>query len=365
MAITKLFYPVADTLAAPPFLRRFSVDEVNKRVFVSTGTTEAADWSELQLATQKASSYNYSIWLEPSDNGQIITMTGDSLNVTLPDSSTLPVGWRVTIVNENAAGLQTDGATVHTSASATMPVGQKSILVLRDSATADTLNGLTTQMSDAALILPPRACTDIWLTSSGRFAASPSSRVGWKDCPSEPKTFGLASKDPVESVIGSGSGVQFVRALEFKDQAAGSEPEVYYFMHLNHDYVMGTRVYPHVHWVSSNTTAKTTVGWVWTYAVARGFAQQAVDGVGTVIKASTTLSGTPFTHYVTEVSDANAIPATDLEPDTIIFLRLNRDSANAAATGDDTTSGAWVIFGDAHYLSTDGGTPLKAPPFYI
>lgn len=77
------------------------------------------------------------------------------------------------------------------------------------------------------------------------------------------------------------------------------------------------------------------------------------------------LNGTPYTHYVTEVSDADAIPPDEIEPDTNINVRLYRDSANVGGSGDDTTTSIWISFVDAHYLSTDGGTPNKAPPFYL
>lgn len=365
MAITKLFYTPAEALLPPPFLRRFAVDPMEKKVYISLGTSSASDWAEVQLAQQTADSRTTSTTLTTTDNGKIIVLLGDSLEVTLPDSSTLSPGWRTTLVNENNFVSQSDASTLHLGTPALTPVGKQSILIKRSG--TDVVNGLSSQLLGAALILPPRACMDVWLTSSGKFAAATSSRVGWRDMPSEPKLLASSTRDPAESVIGGAivSPAPFMRGWEFSDTAQPYEKEIYYFLHINHDYVMGTKIYPHVHWVSGQVTAQTKVGWVWRYAVAKGHAQGTVDTVGTVITQTETMNGTGFTHYTTEVSDANAIPATLLEPDTVIFLRLTRDSDNVYLTGDDTTTSVWVVFGDAHYLSTDGGTPLKAPPFYI
>jgi hypothetical protein len=86
---------------------------------------------------------------------------------------------------------------------------------------------------------------------------------------------------------------------------------------------------------------------------------------GTIVSAGTTLSGTPYMDYITEVADGQAIPATNLEPDTVIDFKFYRDSANLNGTGDNTVTSAFLKFVDLHYLSTDGGTPLKVPPFYL
>ena len=49
----------------------------------------------------------------------------------------------------------------------------------------------------------------------------------------------------------------------------------------------------------------------------------------------------------------------------MIYFRMYRDSANTNGTGDNFAGSAYVQFVDSHYLSTDGGTPLKVPPFYL
>jgi hypothetical protein len=156
-----------------------------------------------------------------------------------------------------------------------------------------------------------------------------------------------------------------MRALEFTNASAGSEKEVFYNVHINHEYVMGTKVYLHVHWNNGNTTSVSTIGWGFQYAVTKGHQQQAMSTTGTTVYVSHTMLGTQYMHYVSEVSDTFAVPATNLEPDSIISVRLFRDSANAGGTGDTYTGSVWLLFVDCHYLSNSGGTTNKAPSFYV
>jgi hypothetical protein len=309
------------------------------------------------LTTAVTKTADYSLLV--GDNGKVIVITGNSIDITLPASATLTAGWKVTLVNENAFVSQTDSATIHTTTAANTPIGQKNVLISR--AGSDTLNGVSTQLHGVALVLPPRECVDIWFTSTGQFEASPSTTVGWKDNPTVPVTLGSNANDPSETTIGT----SFMRGWEFTDANAGLEKEVYYSIHINHDYVMGTKIYPHIHWNSGNVTTTTVVGWAFLYSAVKGHGQQAMNPAGTLTTASQTLNGTPYTHYVTEVSDSNAIPPTNLEPDTNIYFKCFRDSANVNGTGDTCTTSAWISFVDAHYLSNDGGTPLKAPPFFL
>jgi hypothetical protein len=359
MAITKLFYIGSELSAPPPFARRFFIDSTNKRAYLSLGTSAASDWKELQQVQHTAVTTAVDTTLTADDNGKIIVLSGTHVDVTLPASSTLVVGWKVTLANENASSTQANNVSPHTTTAASTPIGRYNILVKR--AGTDTVARVSTQFNGVALVIPPRTVVDIWYTSSGRFEAAASSTVGWKDMPVAPYSPGLAAKDPNLTTIGS----SFMKGWEFTDANAGAEKEIYYSIHVNHDIVAGTKIYPHVHWNSGNTTATSVVGWTWTYDAVKGHGQQAMSVTGTTISAATTLNGTAYTHYVTETSDANAIPATNIEPDTIIYFKLIRDSANANGTGDSLAASVWLTFVDAHYLSTDGGTPLKIPPFYL
>lgn len=358
MAITKLFY-IGTELASPPlFSRRFFVDDSGKRCFISLGTATANDWTEFQFRNKSATTFTTSQTLTVDDNAKILVFSGASLGITLPDSSTLQIGWRVTVVNENTFVSQVDSATAHTLSITDKPVGKRNILVSRSG--SDKLNGISTELHGFSLVIPPKGCVDIWLTASGKFATGVSTTVGWRDNPVTPLA-NAGTRSPTDAQISS----SFMRGLRFTRQGAGLEKEVFYTLHINHDYVLGTKVYPHVHWTPGDTVLTHIVGWAWEYCVVKGHGQQALTLTGTTVSAATTMIATAYTHYITEVSDTNAIPADNLEPDTLIYFRMYRDSANTNGTGDNFAFSAYVQFVDAHYLSTDGGTPLKAPPFYL
>lgn len=284
------------------------------------------------------------------DGGKIFVVSGSDIDLTIPAASTLRTAWYITIVNENA----TNTATAHATNAANTPIGQKNINVFRSD--SDTISGVGTSFHGAALVLIPRAIVAITRTSSTTFVVNRSS-MGWKDIPTTPFSLGANANDPSESTI-DGS---FMRAFEFTNATVGNEKTLYFNIHLNHDYVMGTKVYLHCHWVIGNSTATTVVRWQFTYASAKGHGQQAFSITGTTVNVNTTLNGTAYTHYVTEVVDADAVPTTNLEPDSVIQVKLLRDSSNVA---DTCTTSAWLIFVDCHYLSTEGGTPNKSPSFY-
>ena len=283
----------------------------------------------------------------------VLLVSGNSITLTLPDASTLASGWDTTIVNENSD----NSVTAHADASATVPISEKYIRAVRTN--TDTVNGLSTEISNSAFWITPKSCIDVYKATDDKYYCSPSHRVGWKDLPSEPKALGSNANDPAEVAVGEA----FFRALEFTNATAGNEKEVYYRLHINHDYVKGSKVWLHCHWNSGNTTATTVVRWGFQYAAAKGHGQQAVSTTGTTAYVDQTLSGTAYIDYVAEVADADAVPAANLEPDSLIHVRLFRDSANAA---DTFTGSVFLTVVDGHYLSYDvGTTPLKAPPFYV
>lgn len=62
-----------------------------------------------------------------------------------------------------------------------------------------------------------------------------------------------------------------------------------------------------------------------------------------------------------ETSLADAIPSTNLEPDSVILIRFFRDSAHANDTFPDAVMG---MFGDIHYQTSTISTLNKTPNFY-
>jgi hypothetical protein len=140
---------------------------------------------------------------------------------------------------------------------------------------------------------------------------------------------------------------------------AGQVSEACAVFHVDHDYAMGTALYPHIHW-AINTTATGTIRWGVEYTLAKGHGQMAF-GPTTTVYVEQAADGTAYKHFIAEVSDANAIPGTGIEPDTLILCRFFRDGANV---NDTLAADAFVFCVDLHYQADKATTPNKAPNFF-
>lgn len=135
--------------------------------------------------------------------------------------------------------------------------------------------------------------------------------------------------------------------------------EVFGNFHVDHDYALGTSLYPHIHWTTDGSLVG-TVRWGIEWTVAKGH-QQMAFGATTTVYVEQTTTGTPYMHYIAETSLANAIPGTNIEPDTFILMRVFRDVDSANDTYDDQVFGLAL---DLHYQADRATTPNKAPNFY-
>lgn len=142
---------------------------------------------------------------------------------------------------------------------------------------------------------------------------------------------------------------------------AGQFTECFAWFHVDHDYALDTKLYPHIHWGFQGSDIG-TVRWGVEYTVAKGHQQQAFGETRTVyIEQETT--GIPFTHMVSETSDENAIDGTlfGIEPDTLILTRFFRDGTHP----NDTLEGdIFVFILDMHYQANRLTTPYKRPNFF-
>jgi hypothetical protein len=141
--------------------------------------------------------------------------------------------------------------------------------------------------------------------------------------------------------------------------ADGQMTQGFVVFHIDHDYKSGTALYPHVHW-SPSTATLGTVRWGFEWIYAKGHQQMAFGDPVTVYTEQVSL-GIPYMHYISETSDANAIPGTGIETDGLVLLRIFRDSAHA----NDTFAGD--VFGlcvDLHYQVDHYATVNKSPPFF-
>lgn len=135
--------------------------------------------------------------------------------------------------------------------------------------------------------------------------------------------------------------------------------EVYGNFHVDHDYKLNTAIYPHIHW-TTNTSDTGTVRWGFEYTVAKGH-QQAAFPATTTVYVEQASTGTPYMHYVAEVSTGSAIPGTNIEPDTFILMRVFRDADHPNDTFEGSVYGIAL---DLHYQADRATTPNKAPNFY-
>ncbi len=130
--------------------------------------------------------------------------------------------------------------------------------------------------------------------------------------------------------------------------------------HIDHDYKVGSALYPHVHW-STDSSLVGTVRWGFEWTYAKGHQQAAFPATQTFYVEMTT-TGTPYMHYVTECSDAQAIPGTDIETDGFVLMRVFRDATHPNDTYDDQVFGIAI---DLHYQVAQAATPYKAPDFFL
>ena len=175
---------------------------------------------------------------------------------------------------------------------------------------------------------------------------------GWRDNIVEIKVDSSSPNAPTLGAIRGG-----ILAWQF---APGELTEAHSAFHVDHDYMAGTKLYLHVHWVNTSTSIG-TVRWGFEYSVAKGHQQQAFPATTTVYVEQAT-TGTAYMHMVGEVSEINAIDgaALGIEPDTVILCRIFRDGASVNDTLNETVFG---IFLDLHYQADRATTPNKAPPF--
>jgi hypothetical protein len=180
-----------------------------------------------------------------------------------------------------------------------------------------------------------------------------SGSYGWKDLQS-PFTVRTTNSqnNPSWAVLFNG-----MQGLVFSKSTMN---QVWVDFHIDHDYAMGTLLYPHVHWCPT-TTDSGVVRWGIEYTVAKGHQQQAFPSTTIVYVEQTVNPNTQWMHFVAEVSEADAIQPTNVEPDTVIKIRFFRDSTHPNDTYPAVVH-AWQ--GDIHYQTARFSSVNKSPNFF-
>ena len=160
---------------------------------------------------------------------------------------------------------------------------------------------------------------------------------GWRDITSEVKVRGTGGTDPTWSVINS---------TAFSAYKFGLSDKCWMSFHMPHDYVLGSDIYFHAHWLADGADTN-SVKWEFTYSYAHGHDQAAfVLGTPDVITAEQTMQnpGIQYRHYVTETI---AVTIADCEPDGIIEVAIGRITNGGTNNGDNI----FLLTCDVHYES--------------
>jgi uncharacterized protein YqiB (DUF1249 family) len=97
------------------------------------------------------------------------------------------------------------------------------------------------------------------------------------------------------------------------------------------------------------------------YTLAKGHQQQKFPATVTVYIQTVVPANSLLTHMVSEVSDADALLSSSIEPDTVVKVRIFRDASHVNDTYPDAIH-AWQS--DLHYQSARIGTRHKSPNFF-
>jgi len=129
---------------------------------------------------------------------------------------------------------------------------------------------------------------------------------------------------------------------------------------INHDIAPNSRLYPHIHWMPLNNTTG-VVRWGIQYIIAKGHGQSAFPIQSTIIYINQTVPlNSQYKHMITEVPDESAIFSSQIEPGSVVKMRIFRDASNAADTHNFTIH-AWQA--KLHYQVSRIGTKNKKPIF--
>jgi len=174
--------------------------------------------------------------------------------------------------------------------------------------------------------------------------------TGWDDILGDIVVKGSGSNDPTWASL-----VRGIYAYQF---SASVMNECWVTLHVGHDYKPGTNVYLHVHWTRVGTNTG-TCRWGFEYSVAKGYNQQAFPTTTTVYFEQAA-HATSLTHQIAEIDVGDTIPSTNIEPDSIILVRVFRDAAHV---NDTLTDASFLLLCDAHYQTDRDCTPNKNYPF--
>jgi len=171
---------------------------------------------------------------------------------------------------------------------------------------------------------------------------------GWRDL--KLATIGAAAGAGTPSLANFGAtGGGAIKQMSF-----GIGDSIYLSGHIEHDYLIGSTVFPHVHW-STNGTNVNTVKWQITCIIAKSHDQDNF-GNDVIITVEEAAAGTAWRHMLTE----DTVGFDALEPDALWLIELKRISNG----GTDNTDVVFGLYADFHYQTMQYSSPNRTPNFY-
>lgn len=174
----------------------------------------------------------------------------------------------------------------------------------------------------------------------------------WRDNTSELFTRGGAGAPTATLFQGGIPQYEFVSNLM---------KEVFTNFHINHDYSRGSTIFPHFHFSpKSNNSGVVLLEFEW--SIAKGHQQAAFPVTTKKTLAVTIPANSAYLHFIAELPEVDAISGANIEPDTLIIMRIARLATNPADTFPDSI---WGATADLHYQADMKGTLNRAPDFYL
>ena len=171
---------------------------------------------------------------------------------------------------------------------------------------------------------------------------------GWNDIMGEINVRGIGVTDPTWTQIA---------ATGFWDYKFDIGDSCWINFHIPHDYVPGTPVYLHAHFLTDGTEVR-SVKWQFDCVYANGFGQQEFPfATPTTTTAAGDPPGVAYTHMIVEDAGTSV---SGMEVDGMLKAKVTRITNG----GTDNTDDVFLLTADIHYQSTGLATKNKAPNFY-
>jgi len=169
---------------------------------------------------------------------------------------------------------------------------------------------------------------------------------GWSDLRMSIANAPIGAGTPTLTAFGPTANI---KALKF-----ALNDSVYLAAHFSHDILLGSTIFPHVHW-STDGTDVNTVKWQLKYTFAESHDTDNFP-TETTINLEEAGAGSAWRHMITE--DAVGFVTPDI--DSIILCELTRITNG----GVNNTDAVFGLFTDIHYQVGQVATPSRSPNFW-